>query len=234
MTRTLLISGYILVLLVGCVAPPVALDPRVQAELTTAETVLIMPKPTLGVDVNPTAIGGGLLDQLLASFNDTKRRASATEAARPITAQLEGIDIRANLQAAWQQAYAAAGVARLATPLRIETLAVDAPDWGPRRRALFDASDAQAVFYALVDYRLQSGVLRIDCRLEGYPKASELLVFRKSPDAADPLAEGNAIYRKQFAYAREFVTANNVRRYIDEGVRDVTRQIAQDLAGPAP
>lgn len=234
MSSLRLALGLAVALLSGCAAPPIALDPRLQADLGAAETVLFMPRPALGVDVNPTSIGGGLLDQLLASFIDTQRRASATEAARPITAQLEGTDIRAEVQRAWQQAYTAAGVARLATPLRVETLGADAPQWAARRRAIFDASAAQAVFYAVVDYRLQSGVLRIDCQLEAYPKAAALLPYRKHPDAVDPLAEGNAIYRKPFAHTREFVTASNVRRYLDEGLRDITRQIATDLAAAVP
>jgi len=46
--------GFTLALVAGRAALSVALDQRLQASLTSAETVPVMPRPTLGVDVDPS------------------------------------------------------------------------------------------------------------------------------------------------------------------------------------
>jgi len=56
-----------------------------------------------------------------------------------------------------------------------------------------------------------------------------LLKFRHSPNAADPLDDGNVIYRRILVYEKEMITPNNIRQSLNDGALGIARKMAADL-----
>lgn len=234
MIHRLSLFAGILALLTGCAAPQVPLTQRAQANIESAESVLLIPQGALNVIVNPTYLGGGLLPALLASYADSKRQASATVAASPVTQKVQDYDFRAAMREAWTGELAKVSNMKFKIPVQVETFELESPESKAQKKADYDQSDAAAVMFAAIEYSLRSGTLVITARVEMYPKVRALLPFRHSPNESDPLDEGNVIYRKTFTHEKEFITPNNVRRGLDEGVLNIARKIAADLEHPLP
>jgi hypothetical protein len=233
MLRSLSCTFAAAALLLGCATEPVALKEGVLQELQAVDAVLLVPKEHTDVSVTATNIGGGLLDQLLAAYIDKKRQESAATAATPIVSELQAYDFRGALRSAWVREFEALSPARFRVPPGIDATPAGT-DAGAARRPWFERSDAGAVLFADIDHTLQSGALLITARVEIYPKAAALMKYRPRPADAQPLDDGNAIYRNTFQFKREFVTATNVRRALDEGVADIAHRIAVDLGARKP
>jgi hypothetical protein len=234
MLNRLLIAIGTLTLLAGCVAPHVPLTREAGTSIESAESVLVIPQGALGVSVHQTSLGNGLIPGLIAAYVNAERQDSATVAADPILNKLADYDFRAAVQYAWTAEAAKLTRFKIRTPIRVETYEPGLPEAQTQKRADFERSDASAVMFANIEYTLRSGTLIVTAKVEIFPKAASLLKFRHSPNAADPLDEGNVIYRKTLIYEKEFVTLNNVRRRLDDGAIGIARQIAADLDHPQP
>jgi hypothetical protein len=234
MLRRHFLTVGILAWLAGCAAPPISLTQRALASIDSAESVLLIPKATLSVSVDPTYIGGGLLDQLLANYIDSKRQESAAAAATSVIQIAQDYDFRSAMRDAWTSEFSKITAVKFKAPARVEAYGAQAEDAKARKRADYDRSDAAAVLFVDIDYSLRSGTLVITAKTEVYPKSPKLAVFRPSPKDADPMDDGNVIYRKEFSHKKEFITANNIRRAMDEGVIEVARKVAGDIAVAQP
>lgn len=234
MWKRALIGISILALLAGCVTPQVPLTRDAGASLESAESVLVIPKGTLDVSVNQTYLGNGLIPALLAAYVDSKRQESVTVASNPTLQKLADYDFRAAVLQAWSTEAAKLSRFKIRAPIRLETYEPDSPAAQARKRADFEQSDAPAVMFADIDYTLRAGTLIVTAKVEIFPKASSLLKFRHSPNAADPLDEGNVIYRKTLTHEKEFVTPKNIRRSLDEGAIGIARKMAIDLEHTQP
>lgn len=229
-----LMALSILALLAGCIAPQVPLTRDAGASLESAESILVIPKGTLNVSVNQTYLGDGLIPALLAVYIDSRRQESAALAATPALQTLADYDFRAAVQRAWAAEAAKLTPFRIREAIRLETYEPESPVAQARKRADFEQSDAPAVMFANIDYSLRAGTLVVTAKVEIFPKAASLLRFRHSPNAADPLDEGNVIYRRILVHETEFITPNNVRRKLDEGAVGIARKMAADLNHPRP
>ncbi|AOJ85320.1 hypothetical protein WS87_00870 (plasmid) [Burkholderia sp. MSMB0856] len=116
--------------------------------------------------------------------------------------------------------------------IKFSALDVDAVDSDSQRRIVFDNSSASAILFVDVGYQLQSGNLYISARATMYPKSENLLQFRKKPDETNPLAAGNAIYRKTFNFSKFNVAEVDIKGDLTEGANSIASQLAADLNHP--
>lgn len=216
----------------GCAAPPVTLNRQAAQAIGSAESVLVITQDSLRVGVDPTYIGGGLLDQLLASYIDKKRTESATTAADPVLKALDGYDFRAALVKAWGDEFATLTTLRFPGPVRVENFGDDPDKAAPLRRAAFERSTAGAVLFAQIDYALMSGKLVINARTELFP--TRVASAPGGSSAGDPLDASRAVLRRDFSHVKDFITATNVRRALDEGAVAIAKKVAADIASPQP
>jgi hypothetical protein len=215
--------------LAGCATtPPISLTTQEQHALGNVGGELFIPQNDLLVTVTPTNPGAtGLLGALLAAGIDAARRSSAEKTAAPILEQLHGYDFRAVMKQASNHAASALHDVRFSAPLDVDTVESDS-----EKRIVFDNSSASAVLFVDVGYQLQSGNLYISARATLYPKSGNLLQFRRKPDATNPLAAGNAIYRKTFNFSKLNVAAVDIRSDLTEGANSIASQLVADLNHP--
>jgi len=229
MWKRFLIAIGILTLLAGCVAPQIQLTRDAGASLESAESVLVIPRSTLGVSVNQTYLGDGLIPALLAVYIDSRRQESAALTANPSLQKLADYDFRAAVHQAWTAEAAKLSRLKIRAPIRVEAYEPESPAAQARKRADLERSDAPAVMFANIDYTLRAGTLIITAKVEIFPKAASLLKFRHSPNAADPLDDGNVIYRRILVYEKEMITPNNIRQSLNDGALGIARKMAADL-----
>jgi len=215
--------------LAGCATtPPMSVTKQEQHELGPVTGALFIPQNSLLVTVTPTNAGAtGLLGALIAAGIDAARRSAAESTAAPILEQLHDYDFRAVMKQASDSAVDTLQTVKFAAPLDVETV-----DSNTQKRIVFDNASASAVLFLDVGYRLQSGNLYISANAVMYPKANNLLQFRKKPSDSDPLDAGNAIYRKTFNYAKLNVSATDIKQDLTEGANDIASQLAADLNHP--
>jgi hypothetical protein len=102
-------------------------------------------------------------------------------------------------------------------------------DSDSQRRIAFDRSQASAVLFSRVSYKFLEGKVVVTASNLMYPKARALMALRTKPNDANPLDDGNVIYRRTFTFTRRGVTRDNVRESLGEGLSNVAWQLAADL-----
>ncbi|WP_159085622.1 hypothetical protein [Burkholderia sp. MSMB0856] len=214
--------------LAGCATtPPISLTMQEQHELGNVTGRLFIPQNSLMVTVTPTNPGAtGLLGALITAGIDAARRSSAEKTASPILEKLRDYDFRAVMKQATNDAVSTLH------DIKFSALDVDAVDSDSQRRIVFDNSSASAILFVDVGYQLQSGNLYISARATMYPKSENLLQFRKKPDETNPLAAGNAIYRKTFNFSKFNVAEVDIKGDLTEGANSIASQLAADLNHP--
>jgi hypothetical protein len=166
-----------------------------------------------------------LLGVLIAAAIDAKREESARSRSEPILAATRDHDFRAEMAGALADESARSGRLALRTPWKVEAV-----DTESRRLDLLDASTDGALLYLRVDYHLEGGTLHVEARAHMVGKSPGLAAFRPAPADGKPLAPGNAIYLKSFAYRQQAVTAANAKAALSAGARSVAAQLVADLA----
>lgn len=215
-------------LLSACATAPQSLRQAASEQIETVDQVLIIPQSNLDITVTQTNPGAaGLIGALLVAALDEYRRSAAEEQAAPIIAALQDYDFRATMLRA--MANAAADDQQLRYPI---STWLENTDSDSTLRIHFGDSVASAVLFTAVRYRLESGNLIINANLLGYPKIDALMRYRKEPDPAQPLAEGNTIYRQTFEFTKQAINAHNIKDSLAEGARSIAHQIVADLSHP--
>ncbi len=141
--------------------------------------------------------------------------------------QLHDYDFRAVMKQASNSAVGMLQTIKFAAPLDVETV-----NSSTQKRIVFDNASASAVLFVDVGYQLQSGNLYVSANAVMYPKADNLLHFRRKPNDSDPLDAGNAIYRKTFNYSKLNVVATDIKLDLTEGANNIASQLAADLNHP--
>ncbi|WP_213776845.1 hypothetical protein [Caballeronia sp. dw_276] len=216
-------------MLAGCATtPPMSVTKQEQHELGPVAGALFIPQNSLLVTVTPTNAGAtGLLGALVAAGIDAARRSSAESTATPILEQLHGYDFRAVMKQASNGAVGTLQTIKFVAPLDVETV-----NSSTQKRIVFDNAAASAVLFVDVGYQLQSGNLYVSANVVMYPKADNLLQFRRKPNDSDPLDAGNAIYRKTFNYGKLNVVATDIKQDLTEGANNIASQLTADLNHP--
>ena len=98
-------------------------------------------------------------------------------------------------------------------PVRLETT-----DTESQRRIIYDTSQASAVLFAHVSYKLVDAKLVLAVATVMYPKTQRLMQFRSKPQNTNPLDDGNAIYRKIFTYRSETIARDRVHQSLADGL----------------
>jgi len=215
--------------LAGCATTrPMSVTQQEQHELGPVAGALFIPQNSLLVTVTPTNPGAtGLLGVLVAAGIDAARRSSAENAAAPILEQLHDYDFRAVMKQASDSAVGTLQIIKFSAPLDVETV-----NSSTQKRIVFDNASASAVLFVDVGYQLQSGNLYVSADAVMYPKANNLLQFRRKPSDSDPLDAGNAIYRKTFKYAKLNVVAADIKGDLTDAANNIASQLAADLNHP--
>jgi hypothetical protein len=113
---------------------------------------------------------------------------------------------------------------RMTAPVRLETT-----DSESQRRIIYDTSRASAVLFTQVTYKLVDAKLVVAASAVMYPKAQKLKQFRGKPNDANPLDDGNAIYRKVFTYRSETIAPARIRQSLADGMANIAWQLATDM-----
>ncbi len=208
--------------------PPISLTMQEQHVLGGVTGTLFIPQNSLIVTVEPTNPGPtGLLGVLMAAGIDAARRSTAEKEASSILEQLHDYDFRTVMKQASNEAATKIHKIKFNAPLGVEKIGS-----ASQKRIVFDNSSSSAVLFVDVGYQLQSGNLNIAANATMYPKSGDLLQFRKKPDEIDPLATGNAIYRKTFYFTRFNVTAADIKVNLTDGADSIASQLFADLKHP--
>ncbi|WP_421997804.1 hypothetical protein [Reyranella sp.] len=98
-------------------------------------------------------------------------------------------------------------------------------------RSIYERSSASAVLYFDVEYSFRQlydidYVLDFEATAVLLPRTERLKHLRPQPDNADPLADGNAFYRRRFASSFKYRTGDDVPAKF----RQVAKRLAADLA----
>lgn len=211
--------------LAGCATPQVSMTKKVQTNIDRVEGILTIPQNNLDVTVQATNPGNsGLLGALIAAGIDSARQSSAEKAAAPMLKPLRDYDFRTVMLGASTDALTKIDNVRFARPLRVEVVVSDSA-----KRIAFDQSNASAIFFCNVGYRLESGNLIVTASAEMYPKVDTLKQFRNKPEETNPLNGGNVIYRKTFTFTKQAVTPATIKESLSEAATNVARQLAADL-----
>lgn len=215
------------VVIAGCAATPdQAMNARLRTAIRHVDAALLIPQQ--GLEVTVVAIdggAGGFLGSLLASAIDARRQSDAQKIATPILDALKGYDFRAVMARAIADEQARRPALPMRTPWWLET--VDSED---HRRGLYAAAKDGAVLFVAVRYRLEAGNLQVNADARMFPKSAALASFRPAPDDANPLAEGNAIYRKSFVVMRQNLSPYNVAAVLSDAAASIAEQLLADLS----
>jgi hypothetical protein len=212
-------------LLAGCATPPMPLSPQAHKAIESVQTVLYVPQNTLDVDVTPGNSGAtGLLGALIVQAIDEARRANAQKAQLTVVEAVNDFDFRTRMANQLSAEFARVQSLRLRTPVQLETVDSDS-----QRHIAFDRSQASAVLFSRVSYKFLEGKIVVIASNLMYPKARTLMALRSKPNDANPLDDGNVIYRRTFTFTRRAVTRDNVRESLAEGLSNVAWQLAADL-----
>lgn len=211
--------------LAGCATPQVSMTKQVQADLERVESVLIIPQNNLDITVQPSNPGNtGLLGALIVIAIDSARQSSAEREAAPLLESLQGFDFRNVMMEASVDALNNINRVRLVLRPRVESV-----DSESAKRIAYDESSESAVLFCRVGYKYQSGNLLVTANAEIYPKKTALKQYRFKPEEANPLNDGNAIYRKSFHFIKQAVNPNTIRESLQEAAISVSKQLAADL-----
>jgi hypothetical protein len=212
-------------LLAGCATPPMPLSPQAHKAIESVQPILYVPQNTLDVDVTPGNSGAtGLLGALIVQAIDEARRANAQKAQLTVVEAVNDFDFRTRMANQLSAEFARVQSLRLRTPVQLETVDSDS-----QRRIAFDRSQASAVLFSRVSYKFLEGKVVVTASNLMYPKARALMALRTKPNDANPLDDGNVIYRRTFTFTRRGVTRDNVRESLGEGLSNVAWQLAADL-----
>jgi len=221
------ILGIILLgfLITGCAVKLAPMSKKVQANINTIDTTLIIKQSNLDVTVSDTdGSSGGLIGVLVAAAIDAGRRSVAEKESTPILKSLEGYDFR---QVMLQEA-----TSSLENLKNIKTkLPINMDKIGSRLslQIEYDKSTNDGVLICLILYRLESKNLIATLHASLYPKATKLKEFRSKPDEENPYADGNAIYNNKFIFVKEDITTNNIVESLNEAAKSLANQLATDI-----
>jgi hypothetical protein len=143
------------------------------------------------------AVSNALADASAAQA-DQQQRLKMVSAASSFLREAGTYDVASEMFMATRQALAKVTLTRAtAMPPPLSTLA-DA-----ERRAAYDRSSASAVLFFTIEYAFVEiyGIhymVQFNAVAAMFPKTDGLKQLRRRPDDGDPLADDNAIYRKQF------------------------------------
>ena len=225
MTLKAVVLTVLVTALAGCAAPQMSLTKQAQTNIDQVEAVLTIPQSNLDVTVPATNPGAnGILGALIVAAIDSSRQSSAKREAAPILGRLRNYDFRTEMLNATTDALIGLDKLSIAMPLRVEVVASDSS-----KRIAFDQSMASVVLFCHVGYRLESGNLIASASAEMYPKSESLKTFRQQPDETNPLAGGNAIYRKVFTFSKQAVNSSTIKRDLSEAASNLAHQLAADL-----
>lgn len=218
----------ILVFLSGCATPQISLMKQTTESIESADSVIFIPQNNLNVTVPATNPGSaGLIGALIIAGIDSVRRSNAEKEAAPIIQQLQNYDFRTIMLNTFSAEIPKIATVKFNTPVHLETIYSES-----QKRISFDQSNASAVMFATVGYRLESGNIIITSHLELYPKSESLLKFRNKANDSNPTDYGNVIYRKAFIFTKQGITTDNVRDSLTEGASSIAKQISEDLNHP--
>lgn len=214
------------VAIAGCAATPdQAMNARLRAAIRHVDAALLIPQPTLEVTVVAIDSGNtGFLGSLLASAIDARRQSDAQKIATPIIDALKDYDFRAVMARAMADEQARRPALPMRSPWWLATV-----DSESHRRGLYDAAKDGAVLFVAVRYRLEAGNLHVNADARLFPKSAALASFRPSPNDANPLDEGNAIYRKSFVVIRQNLSPYNVAAVLSDAAASIAEQLLADL-----
>lgn len=102
------------------------------------------------------------------------------------------------------------------------------------RRSIYEQSRASAVLFFFVEYSFRElygvdYVLAFDATAVILPRSDDLKKLRRRPDDADPLADGNAIYRRHFADSIKYRAGDDVPAMFRQAAQRLASALAQDL-----
>lgn len=103
------------------------------------------------------------------------------------------------------------------------------------RRSIYERSSASAVLFFYVEYSFRElygvdYVLDFEATAVILPRTENLKKFRPQPDNADPLADGNALYRRRFADSFKYRTDDDVPTMFRQVAQRLASDLAQDLS----
>ncbi|QTD43798.1 hypothetical protein [Ottowia testudinis] len=223
--RLKIISLYCaLLFLSGCATTELSLTKDAQREIKSADSTLMVPQNNLLVRVNPVQLHGfGIIGAVVGAAIDSSRTAEAEKTAQPITEKLKDYNFRQILLTELDENF------RRVIAFKITKTQVSEVNSESFRRIKYDKSVESAVLFINCDYSLGEGGLSVVALAELFPKTEGLKKFRKQPDDTNPLATGNAIYRKTFRVARQGVSELNIKTYLSESAASIAKQLADDL-----
>jgi hypothetical protein len=201
------------------------LTPRLQQSLDSLQAVAFVPQANLDIDVTPGNPGAtGLIGALIVAAVDESRRTKAQQASAGLVDALREFGFRERMSRQLDAEFARLRTPRVAGPVRLETT-----DSESQRRIIYDTSRASAVLFTSVSYKLVDAKLVVAGVAVMYPKAQKLMAFRSKPNNANPLDDGNAIYRKAFTYRSETIARDRIAQSLADGIANVAWQLASDM-----
>jgi hypothetical protein len=209
-SRALVLVAVVAVL-AGCAVQPVPLSKKALSVIERADVVLVVPQNNLEVSIEATNPGNtGLIGALIVAAVDAKRQSNAEKGAAPFMDALRDYDFRPAMLKATTDALSGVTQVLFESPQRVVTI-----DSESSRRVAFDDSKASAVLFYKVTYHLQSGGLFVTADAEMYSKVDELKPIKNTSRDANPIAFGNAIYRRTFTFTVTVRHTPSIRPRLD-------------------
>jgi len=186
---------------------------------------LIIKQSNLDITVSSSDTGqGGIIGSLILAGVDAVRRSNAEDEAAPIITALQNYDFRKVMYKATNNALGKLNKFKVNRPITLDKVGSETV-----AKITLNDSKASAVMFCSVYYQLQSGNLMITLDAEMYPKSEALKALRKDANNKDVLASGNRIYKNQFVFVKQGITADNIKDGLNEAAISLTDQIVQDL-----
>lgn len=222
--KTLAISS-IAFLMLGCTQPYAPMSKKVQEKIQVLDTSLIIKQSNLDITVSSSDTGqGGIIGSLILAGVDAVRRSNAEDEAAPIITALQNYDFRKVMYKATNNALGKLNKFKVNRPITLDKVGSETV-----AKITLNDSKASAVMFCNVYYQLQSGNLMITLDAEMYPKSEALKALRKDANNKDVLASGNRIYKNQFVFVKQGITADNIKDGLNEAAISLADQIVQDL-----
>lgn len=212
-------------LLVACASPYMSMSKQAYVQVDAMDVVVSVPQTNVDVAVSSSFAGPGLVGALVGIGIDSIRRANARKDAAPVLETLESYNFRDTVTDAFNNVMGQGTTFNVPVALETEVATT-------AKRVNYSQSQADAIMYADVYYRIESQNLIITAEVEVYPKKAALRAFSKKANAAKPMDDDNVIYKQQFTYTKEAITADTIIAGLDEGARDIAYQIHRDVTTP--
>lgn len=213
--------------LAACASPYMSMSKQAYVQVDSMDVVVSVPQTNVDVAVSSSFAGPGLIGALVGIGIDSIRRANARKDAAPLLETLESYNFRDTVTDAFNNALVQGQGLAFNVPVLLETEVA-----ATAKRVNYTKSKADAIMYADVYYRIESQNLIITADVEVYPKKAALRAFSKKAKVAKPMDDDNVVYKQQFTYTKEAITAETIIDGLNEGARDIAYQIHRDVTTP--